>query len=150
MPVRDIEWIKSVLPHRYPFLLVDRVEDIVPEKKIVAVKNFTINEPFFQGHFPDHPVVPGVLLIEGLAQTGAILLMYDRPGRENDVVYFMSIDRARFRRPVTPGDQAVYEVEAIRFRKNHCKLRGRVLVDGLVAAEAICSSATVSRDRAAG
>jgi 3-hydroxyacyl-[acyl-carrier-protein] dehydratase len=142
----DVRWIKSVLPHRYPMLLVDRVLEMEPKKRIVAIKNFTINEEFFVGHFPDHPVVPGVLLIEALAQAGGILLMHDDPERERKLLLFMSIERARFRRPVVPGDQARLEAEVLRLKANHCKLAGRVLVDGNVHAEAELLSTTVDRD----
>lgn len=141
--VRDIRWIMSVLPHRYPILLVDRVLEIDPSKRIVAEKCVTINEPFFQGHFPGHPVMPGVLLIEGMAQAAGILLLSSKPELKGKLVYFMSIDRARFRRPVVPGDRVRYEVDVLRLRSSHCKLSGKALVDGKVAAEGICSSAIV-------
>ena len=144
-PNRDIEWIRSVLPHRYPMLLVDRVLEIEHQKRIVALKNVTINEPFFQGHFPQRPVMPGVLIVEGLAQAGGILLLEDPSRREGKLIYFMSIERARFRRPVVPGDQLRYEVEVMRHRANHAKLAGRALVDGQLAAEAVVSSALVDR-----
>lgn len=139
----DINWVRSVLPHRYPLLLVDRVLEIEKGVRIVASKCFSINEEFFQGHFPGHPVVPGVLLVEGMAQAGGILLLHDRPNRENELVYFMSIERARFRRPVVPGDVVRYEVEVLRLRRNHCKLRCVAKVDDAVVAEAVCSSAMV-------
>ncbi len=142
---RDIRWVMDALPHRYPLLLVDRVLELEPEKRIVALKNVSVNEQFFMGHFPGHPVMPGVLLVEGMAQAGGILLLHDRAERDGKLVYFMSIDRARFRRPVVPGDQVVFEVEVIRLRRNHCKLRGKALVDGEVAADAILASAMVDR-----
>jgi 3-hydroxyacyl-[acyl-carrier-protein] dehydratase len=141
----DVEWIKSVIPHRYPILLVDRVLEIEPGERIVAIKNVTADEEIFNGHFPGHPVIPGVFLVEGLAQTGGILLLHDDPDRESKLLYFMSVDRARFRRPVVPGDQVRYEVGVVRRRRNHCKLSGRALVDGEVAAEAICTSAMIPR-----
>lgn len=141
----DSEWIMKVLPHRYPFLLVDRVLEMEPGKRLVAIKNVTINEEFFLGHFPGHPVMPGVLLVEGMAQAGGILLLHDREGAENKLVYFMGIDKARFRRPVVPGDQVRYEVDVIRIRQSHCKLSCKALVDGKVAAEAVVSSAMVDR-----
>lgn len=141
----DVDWIKSIIPHRYPILLVDRILEIEPDKRIVAIKNVTAGEEIFNGHFPEHPVLPGVLLIEGMAQAGGILLMHDDPERQNKLLYFMSLDRARFRRPVVPGDQVRYEVDIVRRRANHCKLSGRALVDGQVAAEAICTSAMIPR-----
>ena len=144
-PHRDIEWIRSVLPHRYPMLLVDRVLEMVPDERIVALKNVSANEPFFQGHFPERPVMPGVLVVEGLAQVGGLLMLHDPARAAGKLIYFMSIERARFRRPVVPGDQLRYEVEVINQRSNHAKLTGRALVDGKVAAEAIVSSALVDR-----
>jgi len=144
-PQRNIEWIRTVLPHRYPMLLVDRVLELEPDRRIVACKNVTINEPFFAGHFPDEPVMPGVLIVEGIAQAGGILLLEDPARRADKLVYLMSIERARFRRPVVPGDQLRYEVEVVRQRSNHAKLAGRALVDGKLAAEALVSSALVDR-----
>jgi len=142
---RDQEWIKSIIPHREPLLLVDRVLDIEPGQRIVAIKNVTADEAIFQGHFPGHPVMPGIYLVEGMAQAGGILLLHDDPNRKNKLIYFMSLDRARFRRPVTPGDQVRYEVEIVRRRPNHCKLSGRALVNDQVVAEAICTSAMIDR-----
>ncbi len=134
-----------MLPHRYPMLLVDRVLEIERDRRIVAIKNVTINEPFFQGHFPDQPVMPGVLIVEGMAQAGGILLLEDPARKANKLIYLMSVDRARFRRPVVPGDQLRYEVEVLRQRSNHAKLAARALVDGRLAAEALVSSALVDR-----
>lgn len=141
----DIEWILSVLPHRYPILLVDRVLEMEPGKRIVAVKNVTINEPVFLGHFPGRPVMPGVMLIEGMAQAGGLLLLHDIPDRQNKLLLFASIEEAKFRRPVVPGDQVRYEIEVLRLRSTYCKLAGKALVDGQLAAEAVLSSAMVSR-----
>ncbi len=141
----DIRWIMSVLPHRYPILLVDRVLELEPGKRIVAAKSVSVNEPVFQGHFPDHPVMPGVLLVEGLAQAAGILLLHAVPDRESKLLYFTGIDRARFRRPVVPGDLVIYEVELLRARSAFAKLEGRALVDGRVCAEAVCSSSMVDR-----
>jgi 3-hydroxyacyl-[acyl-carrier-protein] dehydratase len=146
----DVRWIESVLPHRYPMLLVDRVLEIEPRRRIVAIKNVTANESFFQGHFPGQPVMPGVLVVEGMAQAGGILLLHDIAERDSKLLYFMAIERARFRRPVVPGDQLRYEVEVLRMRATTCKLSGKALVDGEVAAEAVCLSAMVDRDGGAG
>ena len=143
--LHDIRWITSVLPHRYPFLLVDRVLEIEPGKRIKAYKNVTVNEDFFNGHFPGHPVMPGVMIIEGMAQAAGILTLHDREGRENKLMYFTGIDKARFRRPVVPGDQLVYEIEILRLRNTYCRLRGVATVDGRVAAEATLASALVDR-----
>ncbi|HVR30649.1 MAG TPA: 3-hydroxyacyl-ACP dehydratase FabZ [Thermoanaerobaculia bacterium] len=146
----DVRWIQSVLPHRYPMLLVDRVLELEPGRRIAATKNVTIDERFFQGHFPGQPVMPGVLVVEGLAQAGGILLLHDIPDRDQKLLYFMAIERARFRRPVVPGDQLRYEVEVLRMRSTTCKLAGRALVEGEVAAEAVCLSAMVNREGGAG
>lgn len=141
----DSRKILSVLPHRYPMLLVDRVLEMEEGKRIVALKNVSINEPFFQGHFPGQPVMPGVLVIEGMAQAGGILLLHNRPERRDQLVYFASIEKARFRRPVIPGDQLRYEIDVLRLRSTYCKLAAKALVDGEVAAEATISSAMVDR-----
>ncbi len=142
---RGIEWIQSILPHRYPFLLIDRVEAMEPGKSIRAVKNVTVNEDFFTGHFPARPVMPGVLLIEGIAQAAGVLLIHDRPERESQLVYLTAIERAKFRRPVVPGDRVVFEAEIISLRRNYSKIGGRALVDGKLAVEAVISSAMVDR-----
>lgn len=139
------QWITAILPHRYPMLLVDRVLEIEPGKRIVAIKNVTASEEVFLGHFPGHPVVPGVLLIEGIAQAGAILLLHDDPESASKTPYFMSIEKAKFRKPAVPGDQLRYEVEVLRRRSRYCKLSGRVIVNDSVVAEAICSCAMVDR-----
>lgn len=144
-PKWDIEWILSVLPHRYPILLVDRVLEIEPQKRIVAIKNVTFNEPVFNGHFPGRPVFPGVLLIEGMAQAGGLLLLQDVPDRSKKLIYFAGIEQAKFRRPVVPGDQMRYELEVLRLRSTFSKLAGRVTVDGQLCAEAVISSAMVDR-----
>src|SRR3990170_4956745 len=138
MSILDIHEVLEHLPHRYPFLLVDRVLELEKGKRIVALKNVTINEPFFQGHFPHHPVMPGVLQIEALAQAAGIL-SFQTMGRRSDdrsVYYFVGIDHARFKRPVMPGDQLRLEVEIVRMSRSIWKYAGRALVDGAVAAEA--------------
>jgi len=144
-PKRDIDWILSILPHRYPILLVDRVLELEPKRRIVAIKNVTINEPVFLGHFPQKPVMPGVFLIEGLAQAGGLLLLSEMPDRDRKLLFFAGIEEAKFRRPVVPGDQIRYEVEVLRLRSTFCRFSGKVLVDGQLAAEAILSSAMVDR-----
>jgi 3-hydroxyacyl-[acyl-carrier-protein] dehydratase len=141
----DIDWIKSLLPHRYPFLLVDRVLELERGHRIVAIKNVSANEEFFLGHFPGHPVMPGVLVVEAMAQAGAILLLHDEPEREKKLMYFTAIEKAKFRRPVVPGDQVRFEVELLQVRATYCRLSGRALVDGKLVAQAICSSAMVDR-----
>jgi beta-hydroxyacyl-ACP dehydratase FabZ len=142
LDVRDI--LKSI-PHRYPFLLVDRVLEIEPGRRIVAIKNVTINEPFFPGHFPGAPVMPGVLIIEALAQAGAVLLLHDMPDREKRLVFFTGIDEARFRRTVVPGDQLRLTMEVLKLRSRTCKMKGIAEVDGQLAAEAEILSAMVDR-----
>jgi len=143
----DIRQILEVLPHRYPMLLLDRVLELVPGRRIVAIKNVTINEPMLEGHFPGHPVVPGVLLLEGLAQAGAFLLLHDmEPAvRRRKLLYFTAIERARFRRPVVPGDQLRYEIKVLRLRLGTCRLEAVARVGEQVAAEGILSSAMVER-----
>jgi len=134
----DIHQIKNLLPHRYPFLLVDRVIEAEPEKRLVALKNVTYNEPFFNGHFPNRPVMPGVLIVEALAQGAALMASHGRDDidTENRIYYFTGIDRARFKRPVEPGDQLIMEVELVRRIKNMYKCKGVAKVDGELAASA--------------
>jgi UDP-3-O-[3-hydroxymyristoyl] N-acetylglucosamine deacetylase/3-hydroxyacyl-[acyl-carrier-protein] dehydratase len=141
----SIDEIMKVLPHRYPFLLIDRVLEMDGDKRIVGLKNVTINEPFFQGHFPGHPIMPGVLIIEAMAQVGGMLLMgsVDDPARK--VVYFMSLDNVRFRKPVKPGDQLRFELELVQTRGAVCKMRGIAKVDGELVAEA--DMAAMVRDK---
>lgn len=143
--VMGIEEIMKVLPHRYPFLLVDRILEVEANKRIVGIKNVTINEPFFQGHFPGHPIMPGVLIIEAMAQVGGMLLMggVGQPGEK--VVYFMSLDNVRFRKPVKPGDQLRFELDVVQIRGSVCKMRGVAKVDGETVAEA--DMAAMVRDR---
>jgi UDP-3-O-[3-hydroxymyristoyl] N-acetylglucosamine deacetylase/3-hydroxyacyl-[acyl-carrier-protein] dehydratase len=143
--VLGIDEIMKALPHRYPFLLVDRILEIEEKKRIVGLKNVTINEPFFQGHFPGHPIMPGVLIIEAMAQVGGILLMGQIEGYETKVVYFMSLDNVKFRRPVKPGDQLRFELDMLQIRGMVCKMRGVAKVDGEVVCEA--DMAAMVRDR---
>ena len=131
-----IEEIMKTLPHRYPFLLVDRILEMEEKKRIVGLKNVTINEPFFQGHFPGHPIMPGVLIIEAMAQVGGILLMGQIEGYESKVVYFMSLDNVKWRKPVRPGDQLRFELDMIQVRGRICRMKGVATVDGDVVAEA--------------
>jgi 3-hydroxyacyl-[acyl-carrier-protein] dehydratase len=139
----DILDLMSILPHRYPFLLIDRVIEIDRKKRIVAIKNVTLNEPHFQGHFPNYPIMPGVLIIESIAQAGGALLLTDIPHRHSKLMVFTSIDNAKFRRPVTPGDQLRIEVHVLNWRTNAVKMRGVATVDGKVACEATIMCALV-------
>ncbi|MDQ8171971.1 MAG: UDP-3-O-acyl-N-acetylglucosamine deacetylase [Gemmatimonadota bacterium] len=143
--VYTVEDIMQVLPHRYPFLLVDRILEIEEGKRIVGLKNVTINEPFFQGHFPGHPIMPGVLIIESMAQVGGMLLMRSIADPSSKVVYFLSLDNVKFRRPVKPGDQLRLEMEVLQIRGMMCKMRGVATVDGQVVTEA--DMAAMVRDR---
>jgi 3-hydroxyacyl-[acyl-carrier-protein] dehydratase len=131
-----IQEILKLLPHRYPMLLVDRVLEIEPGKRIKAIKNVTANEPHFTGHFPGAPIMPGVLILESMAQCGALMFLQELPDRESKLFLFGGVDKARFRRPVVPGDQLVLEVECIQRRSNSARVRGVATVDGVVVAEA--------------
>lgn len=144
-PIVDIQQIMQYLPHRYPMLLVDRVIEFEAGKRIVGIKNVTINEPFFQGHYPGHPIMPGVLIIEAMAQVGGLLLMDAVENPEDKVVYFMSLDNVKWRRPVTPGDQVRFEIEMLQFRRHVCRMRGVGIVDGHVVAEADMMARIVDR-----
>jgi UDP-3-O-[3-hydroxymyristoyl] N-acetylglucosamine deacetylase/3-hydroxyacyl-[acyl-carrier-protein] dehydratase len=144
-PAMGIEDILKILPHRYPMLLVDRILEVHGAERIVGIKNVTINEPFFQGHFPGHPVMPGVLIVEAMAQVGGLLIMSAMKLPENAVVYFLSIDGVKFRRPVVPGDQLRFEVETVQVRGKTVKMKGVGLVDGKLAAEAEFMAQIVDR-----
>jgi len=146
MSVVDIHGIVNCLPHRYPFLLLDRVLEMDPNKKIVAIKNVTFNEWFFEGHFPGAPVMPGVLIIEAMAQAGAMLILHEMTDRESKLVYFTGIDRARFRRPVRPGDQLRLTLEVLKLRSRTCRMKGIAEVEGDLAAEAEIFSILVDRE----
>jgi UDP-3-O-[3-hydroxymyristoyl] N-acetylglucosamine deacetylase/3-hydroxyacyl-[acyl-carrier-protein] dehydratase len=141
----DIGRILEVIPHRYPFLLVDRIVEIIDGRKIIGLKNVTINEPFFQGHFPGHPIMPGVLIIETMAQVGGFLLLEAVEEVAQKVVYFMSLDNVKFRRPVVPGDQLRLEVEMLQFRGRTCRMRGEAYVDGALVCEAEMMARVVDR-----
>lgn len=134
--IMDVVEIQKILPHRYPFLFVDAVVEMERMKSIVGLKNVTVNEAYFQGHFPGAPVMPGVLIIESMAQTGGVLLLQEVPDREKKLLYFASVDGARFRRPVVPGDQLRVEMTVLNWRGDFCKLQGRATVNGQLAAEA--------------
>lgn len=137
MGVYDIQKIMQYLPHRYPFLLIDRVEEVVPGEKVIALKNVTINEPFFQGHFPGIPVMPGVMILEAMGQAGGVLVYESlQEKKENTLVFFTGIDKARFRKPVVPGDQLIFELKLLRKRKNLIRMAGVATVDGIKVAEA--------------
>lgn len=143
----NITEIMEILPHRYPFLLIDRVVEIERKKRIVAIKNVTINEPFFQGHFPDYPIMPGVLMIEAIAQAGGALLLTEFPDRHEKLVLFTGIESARFRRPVVPGDQARIEVEVVNWRPRAVRMQGNVYVEGKLVCESIVMCQIVPRRR---
>jgi 3-hydroxyacyl-[acyl-carrier-protein] dehydratase len=142
--MNDISEILAVMPHRYPFLLIDRVVEM-SENTIRAIKNVTINEPHFLGHFPEVPVMPGVLLVEGMAQAGGFLLLSQVEDRDDKLIYFTGIDKCRFRKPVVPGDQVVFEVEILAKRSTFAKIKGRALVDDEVVCEAHMMSALADR-----
>ncbi len=132
----NVEEILSILPHRYPFLLVDRILEHTPGEEIVGLKNVTMNEPFFQGHFPGHPIMPGVLLIEALAQMSAVLALKSSEMGKSNLVYFMGIDKAKFRKPVVPGDQLKMEAKVLQKRTPYWKTKGRIYVDSELVCEA--------------
>jgi beta-hydroxyacyl-ACP dehydratase FabZ len=144
-PAVDIAGILAALPHRYPILLVDRVLEVEGTTRIVALKNVSVNEPFFQGHFPGHPIMPGVLIVEAMAQAGGVLLLRDLPDPQSKVVYFMTLDNVKFRRPVTPGDQLRLDVTVVQNKGRTVRLAGKALVDGEVVTEAEMMARIVDR-----
>ena len=140
-----IEDIQRILPHRYPFLLIDRVIDLTPRERIVAIKNVTINEPFFQGHFPNLPIMPGVLVVEAIAQAGGALLLTEVEDRDQKLMVFTGIERARFRRPIIPGDQVRIEVEVKSWRMNAVRMEGKAFVGDKRVAEATVTCQLIAR-----
>src|SRR5258708_6001154 len=144
-PIMEIGDLMKILPHRYPFLLIDRVSELERKKRIVALKNVTVNEPYFQGHFPDRPIMPGVLIVEAIAQAGGALLMTEVPNRDELLMVFTGIERARFRRPVVPGDQLRIEVEVLAWRLTAARLQGKAYVADKLAAEAVVTCRLVPR-----
>jgi len=147
--IMDVTEIQKILPHRYPFLFVDAIVEMERLKRVVGIKNVTINESHFQGHFPGKPIMHGVLIIEAMAQTGGLLLLQEVPDRENKLLYFVAVDGARFRRPVVPGDQLKLEIKVVSWRGDFCKLDGRANVDGQLAAEATLMCKMVDREMSA-
>lgn len=141
----DVTEIMAILPHRYPFLLIDRVLEIERQQRIVAIKNVTVNEPHFQGHFPDYPIMPGVLMVEAIAQAGGALLLTEIPDRESKLMVFTGIESARFRRPVTPGDQLRIEVTVVNWRSRAVKMQGAITVEGKLVCEATVTCQLVPR-----
>jgi 3-hydroxyacyl-[acyl-carrier-protein] dehydratase len=141
----DIQEILGFLPHRYPFLMIDRIIEFERQKRVVALKNVTINEPYFQGHFPGAPIMPGVLVIEAMAQAGAVLMLSELPDRENKLAVFTGIDNAKFRKQIVPGDQLRIEVDVLSFRTRAGRMAGRATIDGKVACEATLTCMIVPR-----
>jgi 3-hydroxyacyl-[acyl-carrier-protein] dehydratase len=141
----DIQEILGLLPHRYPFLLIDRVVEFERGKRLVAIKNVTMNEPYFQGHFPDYPIMPGVLVIEAMAQAGAIIMMNEIPDRHKKLAVFTGIERAKFRRPVTPGDQLRIEVDVLAFKSRLGRMQANAFVEGKLACQSILTCSIVNR-----
>lgn len=143
--VLEIGDIMNILPHRYPFLLIDRIIEVERKKRIVAIKSVTINEPFFQGHFPEFPIMPGALVVESIAQAGGTLLLPEVPDRHNKLMVFTGIEKAKFRRPVVPGDQMRIEISVLNWRPRAVRMEGKVTVDGKLACEAIVMCQLVPR-----
>lgn len=146
MPTLNIDEIISFLPHRYPFLLVDRVLDFTPEESIKAIKNVTANEPHFMGHFPEFPVMPGVLIVEAMAQVGGILAFQSAPKDQEFLVFFTGIDGVRFRKPVRPGDQLLFELTCLRRRGNMWRFKGEAFVDGNLVCEGILMASLMPKN----
>src|SRR5437762_7499465 len=144
--IMDVTEIQKYLPHRYPFLMVDGILEIERLKRVVGVKNVSATESHFQGHFPGKPVMPGVLIIESMAQTGGLLLLLEVPDRENKLLFFAAVDGARFRRPVVPGDQLKIEVNVLAWRGDFCKLEGKATVNGQLAAEGTVMCKMIDRE----
>jgi 3-hydroxyacyl-[acyl-carrier-protein] dehydratase len=133
----DIQKIMNVLPHRYPFIMIDRIIELIPGEKVVALKNVTINEPFFQGHFPGNPIMPGVLMIEAMGQAGAVLAAESLSEEEHgSLIYFMGMNKVKFRKPVVPGDQIIFELKFLKQRAKVFKMSGMAFVDEKLVAEA--------------
>ncbi len=144
-PALEISAIQAVLPHRYPFLLVDRILEVDPMKRVVGLKNVTINEPFFAGHFPGRPIMPGVLILEAMAQTGGMLLLNSGKEFSDKLVYFTGIDNAKFRKPVVPGDQLRFEVELLKARQTIFRMAGKAYVEGVLVSEATLTAALMDK-----
>lgn len=144
----DINQIQAILPHRYPFLLIDRVLEITRKQRIVAIKNLTVNEPFFAGHFPGYPIMPGVLIVEAIAQAGGALLLTEVADRDSKLVFFTGIDHAKFRKPVMPGDQLRIVVEVLTWRSGAVRMEGKAYVDDKLACEATVTCILVNRPQA--
>ena len=142
----DIQQIQAILPHRYPFLLIDRVIHLTRKQRVVAIKNVTINEPYFQGHFPSAAIMPGVLVVEAMAQAGGVLLLSEFPNREEKLLLFTGIENAKFRKPVTPGDQLRIEVDVLRWRRIAGRMQGMAYVGDQLVCEAIISCFLVDRE----
>jgi beta-hydroxyacyl-ACP dehydratase FabZ len=145
--ILDAVAIQKILPHRYPFLLVDKIIELQPMQRAVGIKNVTQNEPFFPGHFPGHPIMPGVLIIEAMAQTGGVMLMDSQTQPGEKMMYFTGIENAKFRKPVRPGDQLRFEMQMVKFRAPMCKMSGKAFVDGALVCEAELSAALVDKDQ---
>ena len=143
----DVQEILELLPHRYPFLLIDRVLEVEPKQRIVCLKNVSVNEPQFTGHFPDYPLMPGVLMVEAIAQAGGLLLLNEIPDGADKLMVFTGIDAAKFRRPVVPGDQLIIEVKVLQWRSRAVKMKGTATVDGKLACEATVMCQLVPRPR---